>query len=363
MERAGTPAMTREAAVLSSAPSGRGFRQAVVTEASTTGVAVLVGALAVQVGRELGFGEARLGMGIACFFVASAITSIPLGRLRETIGFVRGTVATAALAAMALLGIGVLSRSWGHLVAFLVLAGIANGLAQPSANLGLARAVRPERWGAAFGMKQAAVPLATLVAGISVPAIALTIGWRWAFLIAAACRRRIVRVLRRARSSRPVGSQSGSSGRPTAIGASVRRRTGGLRGLALLALGGVLAAAASNSLGAFLVAGLVAGSVAPAAAGLLLASGSVAGALMRVALGWFSDLSDRPGLMIVSAQCAAGTLGFLMLAHGRSHAVLLLGTVIAFGGGWGWSGLFTAAVVRLNPQAPALASGVMHAGT
>jgi MFS family permease len=314
---------------------------------------------------ELAFGEAGLGVGIACFFGASAVSSIPLGRLVESIGFVMGTTTTAALAGVALLGIGVFARSWAALLGFLLLAGVANGLAQPTANLGLAQAVREGRWGAAFGIKQAAVPITTLVAGIAVPVIGLTVGWRWAFIAAAAGPLAlIVRVWRRhAGVTHPAGRSEGRPGVPARIGAGVRRRTGGLRGLALLALGGAFGAAASNSLGAFLVAGLVAASVDPATAGLLLASGSIAGASVRIALGWFADLKDLPGLVIVSAQCAIGTSGFLMLAFGQQHAVLLLGTVIAFGAGWGWSGMFSSSVVKLNPQAPALASGIMHTGT
>ena len=40
------------------------------------------------------------------------------------------------------------------------------------------------RRGAAFGIKQAAAPLATLLAGLAIPVFALTLGWRAAFLAA-----------------------------------------------------------------------------------------------------------------------------------------------------------------------------------
>ena len=54
-------------------------------------------------------------------------------------------------------------------------------LAQPAANLLLARAVPADRQGLAFGIKQSAIPAAAMLGGLAVPSIALTWGWRWAF--------------------------------------------------------------------------------------------------------------------------------------------------------------------------------------
>jgi hypothetical protein len=36
---------------------------------------------------------------------------------------------------------------------------------------------------------------------------------------------------------------------------------------------------------------------------------------------------------------------------------LLVGSLLAFGAGWGWTGLYHLAIVRLRPRAPAAASG------
>ena len=41
------------------------------------------------------------------------------------------------------------------------------------------------RQGLSFGVKQAAIPVSTLLAGAAVPTVALTVGWRWAFVAAA----------------------------------------------------------------------------------------------------------------------------------------------------------------------------------
>src|SRR5690606_24578159 len=88
-----------------------------------------------------------------------------------------GARAGILLAAACLLGIAVAARGYPALVLLLAAGAAANGLGQLAANATLA-AVPAHRQGLSFGIKQAAIPTATLLAGASVPAVALTIGWR-----------------------------------------------------------------------------------------------------------------------------------------------------------------------------------------
>lgn len=345
----------------------RSFWRGLVVAVSTTGVAVLpvyfVGALAVQMQQELGFGESGLGAALASFFAASAMSSVPMGRLAERLGPVRSTILSATFSGTALLGIGVLARSWALLMLFMLVAGVGNGMAAPAANLGLTRLIRYERWGAAFGIKQAAVPGAALMAGISLPVIGLTIGWRWTFVVWLAAPLALIASMSRLRWVEQSRTAKALHARPRPARLGVRQSAGGFLGLVLLALGGGLGAAAANSLGGFLVSGLVAATVAPPTAGLLLALGSVSSVVVRAVVGWAADRAGSAGLVITSAQCGLGAIGFLMLGFGRTTPVILAGTVVAFAAGWGWSGVYTMAVIKLNPGAPAAMSGVMHAGT
>ncbi|HAS09915.1 MAG TPA: MFS transporter, partial [Acidimicrobiaceae bacterium] len=66
-------------------------------------------------------------------------------------------------------------------------------------------------------------------------------------------------------------------------------------------------------------------------------------------------------LPVVSVLLAGGALGYFLLAPGLvpTH---LLGALVAFGSGWAWPGLFNLAVVRLNPTAPAAATGITQTG-
>jgi MFS family permease len=142
---------------------------------ATAGVvpAFLTGGLAVQIRAEFGFGEGALGLAVAVFFAVSALASVASGRLVERVGSFLGMRLAAAVSA-----VSALAGSWWGLVACLVIGGLGNSISHPATHLFLARKVGEGRQGLAFGVKQAAIPAATLLAGLAVPSIATTVGWR-----------------------------------------------------------------------------------------------------------------------------------------------------------------------------------------
>ncbi len=318
---------------------------------TTVGVmpAFLTGGLAVQVRDDLGFDKAALGLAVATFFAISALTSAVMGQMVERMRAHHGMRLATAGSAASLLGVATFAHSWAALVAWLVLGGLANAIAQPVANLSLAREVPAGRQGLSFGIKQSAMPAATLMAGLAVPGIALTIGWRWAYVGGAALALIVALLV------------------PTETAGGVVRakeaRAGDLRTkpLVLLTLGVGLGVTAAAPLGVFTVETAVAAGIEVGRAGLLLALGSVVGIFARVLSGYFVDRMTGGRLRLVAAMLGAGVLGFVMLATGMS-TLLVIGTVLAFGVGWGWPGIFTFAIVKTSPGAPAAATGITQTG-
>ena len=310
----------------------------------------LVGALAVFIRADLRFGEAALGLAVATFFGLAALGSYPAGRLAERLGAGPTTAAGAVLSVASLLGIAALASDLVTLLVFLGLAGVSNALAQIGSNLALARAVPAHRQGLAYGLKQAAIPTATLLAGLAVPALALTVGWRWAFGLAAAL------ALPLALVHEPVRVSSGHR----APSDTVERRALPTRALVILAVGAGCAAGAANSLGGFLVESAVTDGVDAGRAGAVVAVASALGVVTRVGLGWGADRLQRTHLRVVAVQLAVGALGFALLAQGRGG--LVPGALLGFLGGWSWPGLLNFAVVRANRTAPAAATGVTQGG-
>lgn len=318
---------------------------------ATAGVvpAFLTGGMAVQIRAEFGFGEGALGLAVAIFFATSALASVVFGRVVERVGSSLGMRLAAAVSAASLLAISVLAGSWWGLIACLVLGGLGNSISHPATHLFLAREVPQSRQGLAFGVKQAAIPMATLLAGLAVPSVATTVGWRWAFAggaVLALCVALFV----------PGSGEKGIRHVKEARAGDVP-----LAPLVLLALGIGLGSAAANPLGAFTVESAVASGIEVGMAGLLLALGSAAGITVRVLFGHLADKLESGRLRLVAGMLGVGTVGFLLLASGVVP-LLVIGVILAFAAGWGWPGLFNFAIVKTNPRAPAAATGITQTG-
>jgi len=326
---------------------------------ATTAVSLpasLVGTLAVQLRQSLHFGTTALGVAVALYYLAAASSSVPASWLAERVGGAR--VLRYALVAAVLLCalLGGASVSWATLAVLLVLAGIVGGAANPAANLVLARRTRPARQGLVFGVKQAAVPLASLLGGVAVPAVALTVGWRWAFGGAALLAALTVAALpapRRTLAEHRQGRQGGE--RAAVLSLPLVTLTAGL-GLGMLAASGC---------STFLVSAGVALGFAKGAAGLVAAGAGAAAVVARVGIGARADHQGGGHLRVVALMLGVGVAGYLALAVGtidHDQVLFVVGAVVALGAGWGWNGLFNFAVVRSHVYAPAAATGVTQVG-
>nr|MDT0661381.1 MFS transporter [Micromonospora sp. DSM 115978] len=325
-------------------------RAALGATATTIAVVVpifLVGGLAVQMGAELRFSPAGLGLAVSIYFAISALASVPSGALVERFGAARVARAAILLSAGSLVAIAALARSYPLLVVLLGLSAGANALGQLASNAALSRHVPTGRQGVSFGLKQAAIPISTLLAGASVPLVALTVGWRWAFVAAALA----------ALTALPaVPAEPGGPARRTGNGGD--RATAAL---VVIGAAATLAAAGANALGTFVVDSSAARGLDPGAAGLVLTLGSAVCIAARILSGWLADRRTGGHVATISGMLLVGAAGLALLAL-DSPAALLVGVVLGFGLGWAWPGLMTFAVVRLHPQAPAAASSITQTG-
>ncbi len=328
-------------------PATRAAVGAVTTTTVCTLPVFLTGGLAVQISAELGFDPAGLGVVVALFFGVSALASLPCGWLVERFG--SGPTSRAAVfgAALVMASLALFARSYPALVAVLLAGAWCNVLGQLAANLTLARYVPASRLGLSFGIKQSAIPLATLLSGASVPVVALTLGWRWAYAIGAGLALAAMLVAPRDTVGRePTPSTPGE------------RATGAL---SVIGLAAGLAAAASSALGIFLVASAVDRGVDAGLAGLTLTLGSIVGLLLRLLHGWMADRRSGGHIAVVAGSLLLGAGGLALLAV-PGPVALVAGTVLGFGLGWAWPGLLQFAVVRLNPSAPAAATSIVQVG-
>ena len=349
---AGGVVADREAVARDDVVARPGGRHATVVSVAYSVLAVLplflVSAQAVQLQRELGFDKAGLGLAVSICFATSALAAAPLGHVVGRIGAGAGLKLCTAMA-LASLALLTAASAWWHVVVALALCGLANATAQVATNVVLAAEVPKGRHGIAFGAKQAAIPVASLAAGLALPVVGLLAGWRVAFAGAAV-------VVLAALVFRP-RMAGGAAPRRTAR--EVARRGPLLLSMALV---GLLAGAVANAVPAFAVDSAVSNGFGEGPAGLLLAVGSALAVAVRVGAGWVADRRGSSGFSELLALTAAGTVALVALAlSGGNHALYALATLAVFAAAWGWPGLLHFATVRSHHAAPATATGFVLA--
>jgi MFS family permease len=332
----------------------RSGRPTFVATATTTFVAVplfFVSGLAVQIGSDLHLDPRSLGLAVSTYFAATALSTATLGRVVQRVGARRGLIAAIVVSSLVLLGIAV-AGSVLHIAVLLAVGGLANGTVHPASNALLAGDGSRRGLGRALGIKQAAPAFATLVAGLAVPLVALTLGWRWSFAGAGV----LGLLLLWSVWSVPAPAVS-TPDPPAAAGPTVAAS------LLPLAIAAGLGSAAGNSVAVFLVdSGVRMTGLAEGSAGVVYAAASLAGIVARIGFGWLVDSPRGPHpLVLASWLLASGAVGHLLMATG-SPPLFVLGGIVGFGLGWGWPGLVQLAAVRHRPGAAARATGTVMTG-
>jgi MFS family permease len=339
----------------------------------------LLSALAPAIQLDLGFGEAGLGLAVAAFFLAAAVSSVPGGRFADRFGAPIALRTGLAIAATGNLGVALLAGTRWSLAAAMFFGGTALGFVDTGGARAIAAAVPATRQGFAFGAKEASIPAASFLAGASVPLLGAQLGWRPAFGVGVAIAVTVgVLVSRRLEAPRSVlspdapagsvdtgvpGTDAGGSGAPADAPNALP--------LLLLSLTAALGGGAAAATTAFLVASSVSGGLQPGAAGTLLAAASAVAIVSRLVVGAAADRRAAAAVPIVATMLAIGASGVAGLAFGATAEVssetalfvlLVVSAALAIGAGWGWTGLVFLAAVRLDAQRPAKAAGIVLAG-
>lgn len=307
----------------------------------------LVAGLAVQLRTELGLSISLLGLAGSMFFAVSALVARPLAAVTERVGPTLALRVAVAGSGGCLLALAAAPSSiW--LLAALCLAGVPNALSQPASNEMLMARVPAGQRAFAFAVKQSAIPASTLLAGLAVPTIALTIGWRWVFVFAASLGLLVVFTVPALSWQRP----------PLPA-----RQAGASAGVLLVALAAVtgMGSAAANAMGTFVTTSAVEVGYGEAAAGLVLALGSAVGLTSRLVAGAVADRARPDLLRMVAGMLGLGSVGFGLLALGHP-LTFLLGLLLGFGAGWAWPGVFNYAVAARFPDRVATATSVTQTG-
>lgn len=318
---------------------------------------ILLGALGPLVRPAVGASPLVWGWVLATYYGVSSIVSVAAGRLGQRLPLRAALPLGAAGSIVGLLGISLATR-WWHVAIMLTVAGLGSALVHPAANLALARHVPRRALGPVFGLKQASVPFAAVLAGFAVPVIGLSLGWRFAFVVFAVGLAGITATTRYAVPRTP------------AIGTTRPHAPTGARGgvrasgpIGVLAVGAGLGVAANTAVNAFFVESVVAAGISIAEAGVMFGVGSAVAIAGR--LFWGVQLNGREGIELLRFTgliIATGAGGLLLVAATADRLLLWMAMLTMFVTVGAWNGIFELAVVDLYDRAPAAATGVTATG-
>lgn len=309
----------------------------------------LVSAQSVSIQADLGIGQSRIGIAVSAYFAVAAVASLTLGPWVDRLGAAGGLRVGAAVGAMVTLALATVVVRWELLAILLGLAGLSNTIAQLASNLVVAAHAATRRQGLGFGLKQAAVPIANLMAGLLVTTAGDRLPWRWAFVGAT-----VVGVI--AVAMVPAFGDG-------AVIRTKRRWIVPPRSLAALALAGATGAAMGNALAVFTVDAAVAVGFAVAVAGGLLTMGSAVSVAVRVIVGWVTGERGSDGSLPLIVQLGLAAAAFTVLARlGDRPVAFVLAVAVAFGSAWAFPGLIYYVAVRTHQLPAATATGIVLAG-
>lgn len=272
---------------------------------------------------ELDLSRAALGMLFVVDRLAGALTIVQGGLLADRFG-ARHLMAWGAI----LTGFGLFALALAHSVGTalpgLVLMGVGVSVGSPAGTLAIVHWFKPRQRGTAMGLKQTSVPLGAIIAALTIPPIAVTLGWRGAVVglgaLAVVCGVAVVIAYpeHHAVSQRRLSTTGG-------WGLDLLRRR---NVLVVCAYGFVMGAMNTTMLGYLLIYLTEVLRADVVIAGWLLAGAQVGGLISRMLWGLLSDRwfggRRRETLALISAVGTATVLCLSLAGAGTSFALMSL---------------------------------------
>jgi MFS family permease len=290
----------------------------------------------------------QVGLFLPAVYLGGVLMALPAGWLTDRVG-VRATLGVGQVIIGVMVMCAAMTDGLPAFLGCLVVAGFGFSVLNPSTGKAVIEWFAPRKRGIAMGIKQTGLTLGGLTAALTMPPLALHLGWRRALASAGALSllsALLVGVVYRTPAAL-TASRPAEWPRFTELGMFFRRP-----GVVIVFVSGFALSIAQSSVLAYLA--LYAKetfAVSAVAAGQFLALAQVGGTGSRLAWGAVSDRffggRRRPGVMI---NALVGALAYTLFALGEAlpAAAAVPLAVIAGAGAFGWVGLYFALVAEVG---------------
>lgn len=302
------------------------------------------GALSVQIIQDLNYNPASHGYGATAFYLFAAVFAAMLGRVSDNTNPIATIRVSLTITLISNLGIA-FSNSLITMGIFLGLGGIGNALSTPGIARFVQQSIKYNRQGLAYGVKQSATGISTLIGGAAIPFVADPGQWRFVFLTGAVfCLGLIILVGEFQSKARLITSvithiktQKNVTKKAVIYSNQVK----------LIGIGFGVGAAVGAGLISYLALSNFEAGITGKQAGLVLVYSSIGSIVTRLVILILMDLTSWDAIRVCALMMTIGAVGIFGLATMNGDLVLV-SSVISYSMGWGWVGLIGYKLLRIS---------------
>jgi predicted MFS family arabinose efflux permease len=302
------------------------------------------GALSVQITEGLKYRLSLHGLGATSFYLVAAIFATSLGRRTDRLDPISTLRIAIIMTFVSNLGI-TFSNSLAMVCLSLAIGGFGNALATP----GIAQLVRERiqlsKQGLAYGFKQSATGLPTLVGGAAIPFVASNGQWRYVFAAGAIFSLGILFKLY-AISLSDMNSYNSKTSRNTKSSGAELKSVYTVE-VKLIAISFAIGAAVGAGLITFLPLSIAEAGLGAAETSQALVLASACSLVARFIVLLYMDRTSIDAIRICIAMMVIGAFGLFGLST-MDAGLITIASVVSYAFGWGWIGLITYKMLRIS---------------
>jgi MFS family permease len=304
------------------------------------------GALSVQITEGLEYRPSLHGLGATSFYLVAAVFATSLGRRTDRLDPISTLRIAIAMTFISNLGI-TFSNSLATICLCLAIGGFGNALATP----GIAQLVRERiefsKQGLAYGFKQSATGLPTLVGGAAIPFVATGGQWRYVFASGAIFSLIILFNLYAITSATSYFEKPYNSVKTKPVTLNLKPTY--TTEVKFIAISFAIGAAVGAGLITYLPLSIVETGLSPTESAHALVLASACSLVTRFIVLLYMDKTSIDAIKICIAMMVVGAFGLFGLSTMETDLVTLA-SVISYAFGWGWIGLITYKMLRISDQ-------------
>lgn len=302
------------------------------------------GALSVQITQGLGYRPSLHGLGATSFYLVAAVFAVSLGRTTDRLDPVITLRLAIIMTIISNLGI-TLSNSLVVICASLAIGGLGNALATPGIAQLVQDRIELRKQGLAYGFKQSATGLSTLIGGAAIPFVALDNQWRYVFGLGVLFSLGILLKLRGMSSSKL--SDLRKLHKKELKVSRTKAKHSYSSEVKLISTSFAIGAAVGAGLITYLPLSIAEVGLNSTESSFVLILASSSSLITRFVVLLYMDRTKIDSIRICIGMMFLGSIGLFGLST-MSKGVITISSLISYAFGWGWIGLITYKMLRIS---------------